>query len=113
MNTRIIGAEAEELAVEFLQNQGYKIIERNYFNKFGEIDIIALKNNLLNFVEVKSLTKETEFIPEFHFSKNKFKKIEKLAGFYANKYNYSDWIISLVAIIRTNLKITYYENIQI
>jgi putative endonuclease len=42
-----IGKLAEDLAAKFLENQGYKIIERNfYFHRFGEIDLIALKKNL-------------------------------------------------------------------
>ena len=109
-----IGKLAEDLASEFLKKQGYKIIERNfYFKKFGEIDIIALKENFLNFIEVKSLTKETDFIPEIHFNKKKLEKIEKIASFYANKFNYSNWIISLITIVLENLKINYYENIKI
>ena len=114
MKKKEVGNLAENIAAEFLKNQGYKIIERNfYFKNFGEIDIIALKKNLLNFVEVKSLSHESEFIPEFHFSKKKYKKIEKIASFYANKFNYSNWIISLITIVLENIKINYYENIKI
>lgn len=114
MKTKEIGSKAEDIAVQFLKDQGYKILERNYrFKKFGEIDIIAFKKGLLNFVEVKSLTTETEFIPEIHFTKRKYQKIEKIASFYANKYNYSSWIISLITIVLENLKINYYENIKI
>jgi len=114
MTTKEIGTLAEEIAVKFLENQGYKIIDRNWkFKNFGEIDIIALKKNLINFVEVKSLTTETELIPEIHFTKGKYRKIEKLASFYANKYNYSAWIISLITIVLDNLKINYYENVKI
>lgn len=114
MKTKEVGAQAEEIAVKFLENRGYKIIGRNWkFKNFGEIDIIALKEGLLNFVEVKSLTTETEFAPEIHFTKRKYHKIEKIASFYANKYNCSFWIISLITIILENLKINYYENIQI
>ncbi|GIW67228.1 MAG: UPF0102 protein [Candidatus Parcubacteria bacterium] len=114
MNKKEVGDLAEDLAVKFLENQGYKIIERNFrFKNFGEIDIIALKKNLINFVEVKSLTEESEFIPEFHFSSKKYKKIEKIASFYANKFNYSNWIISLITVVLENSKINYYENIKI
>jgi putative endonuclease len=108
------GKLAEDLAAEFLENQGYKIIERNfYFHRFGEIDLIGLKKNLINFVEVKSLTKESDFLPEIHFNKKKFKKIEKIASFYANKFNYQNWIISLITVVLENNKINYYENIKI
>ena len=108
-----IGKIAEDLAAEFLENQGYKIIERNfYFHRFGEIDLIVFKKNLINFVEVKSLTSESEFIPEIHFNKRKLKKIERIASFYANKFNYKNWIISLITIVLENFKINYYENVK-
>jgi putative endonuclease len=109
-----VGKLAEDLAAKFLENKGYKIMERNFhFKRFGEIDIIALKKNLINFVEVKSLSKESDFIPEIHFNKKKFKKIEKIASFYANKFHYQNWIISLITVILENFKINYYENIKI
>jgi putative endonuclease len=108
------GKLAEDLAAEFLEHQGYKIIGRNfYFYRFGEIDLIAVKKNLINFVEVKALTKASDFFPEIHFKKKKFKKIEKIASFYANKFNYQHWIISLITVVLENNKINYYENIKI
>jgi putative endonuclease len=113
MKSKIIGNLAEEIATQFLIGKGYKIIQRNWkLKNFGEIDIIASKENFLNFVEVKALQEEKEFLPEFHFNKKKFEKIKKLANFYSNKYNYQNWIISLIAIvINQGPKIRYYENI--
>ena len=108
------GKLAEEIAAKFLQGKGYKIIARNfYFHNFGEIDLIAFKKDLINFVEVKSLSKTSNFIPEIHFTKNKFLKIQKIASFYANKFNYSNWIISLITVVLDNFQINYYENIKI
>ncbi len=50
-----IGASGEDRAVEFLQERGFSILERNFrFQRAGEIDIIAQQENLLIFVEVKS-----------------------------------------------------------
>jgi putative endonuclease len=48
------GKTGEELAVNYLKNQGYKIIERNVRTPSGEIDIIVKKNNVLGFVEVRT-----------------------------------------------------------
>jgi putative endonuclease len=54
-NTRIIGASAEDLAAEYLVNNKFKILERNYRVKKGEIDCIAEdRDGTLVFVEVKS-----------------------------------------------------------
>lgn len=48
-----IGFYCENLAVKFLKNHSYKILDQNYKNRFGEIDIICLKDNTLIIVEVK------------------------------------------------------------
>ncbi len=48
-----LGKWGEEKAVEFLNAKGYKILERNYKNKIGEIDLIALDQKTICFVEVK------------------------------------------------------------
>lgn len=51
-----IGKLGEDLAVKYLQQMGYKVIERNFECKQGEIDIIALEENELVFIEVKTRT---------------------------------------------------------
>lgn len=53
MNTKQKGDKYEEKAAEFLKERSYKILERNYRNKQGEIDIIAAKGGQIVFVEVK------------------------------------------------------------
>ena len=55
---KIIGNYGEDIAVKFLQKNKYKIIERNFLCKCGEIDIIAKDKNILVFVEVKSRTND-------------------------------------------------------
>lgn len=55
MNNRlVIGQSGEERAALFLQEQGYEIVQKNYRHQKFEIDIIALKQNVLHFVEVKT-----------------------------------------------------------
>ena len=58
MNTRSIGSRYESAACGYLIDKGYKILERNYKNKLGEIDIIAVDQNYLVFVEVKYRSKK-------------------------------------------------------
>lgn len=53
MNNRAVGARGEELACRFYEERGYKIIRRNFYAQRGEIDLIALKDGQLLFVEVK------------------------------------------------------------
>jgi Holliday junction resolvase-like predicted endonuclease len=54
-----IGKLGEDLACRFLVKHGFKIIDRNYWKKWGEIDIISQKVNKLHFVEVKSVSRES------------------------------------------------------
>ena len=54
MNTRKSGIEGEIIAVEYLKKQGYRILERNFNTKVGEIDIIAGDKDTIVFVEVKA-----------------------------------------------------------
>ena len=52
---KLLGISGENTAVKFLRESGYKIIERNYRCKCGEIDIIAEEKGVLVFVEVKTI----------------------------------------------------------
>ncbi len=52
-NKREIGSRYEQKAVSFLEHKGYLVLETNYHNRYGEIDIIADRDGLLVFVEVK------------------------------------------------------------
>jgi len=58
------GELGESVASRFLVKHGYSVLERNYTKKWGEIDIIAIKNKVLFFVEVKSVSRETLPSPE-------------------------------------------------
>lgn len=53
-NTQKIGELGEDVACKYLIKKGFLILERNYTKKWGEIDIIAQKENILYFIEVKS-----------------------------------------------------------
>lgn len=52
--SRAKGNLAEDKACGFLYENGFSVIERNFYSRFGEIDIIALKDEVLHFIEVKS-----------------------------------------------------------
>ena len=52
-NHREIGSRKEEEAARFLERKGYRILERNYRSRHGEIDLIALDGEVLCFIEVK------------------------------------------------------------
>jgi putative endonuclease len=74
-----LGKCGEEAAVEFLREQGYKIIARNYRSRFGEIDIIARDKDTLCFVEVKTRHSDRFGTPEEAVTRAKQKQIAKSA----------------------------------
>ena len=90
LNTREIGNKYEDKSVETLMNEGYKILERNYQNKFGEIDIIAEKDKEVIFIEVK-YRKTNKFGYGYEaVDRRKIMKILKLANYYMQSKKYQD-----------------------
>jgi putative endonuclease len=78
----ILGQRGEDLAVQFLLNAGYHIIERNYRNYYGEIDIIAKEAKSFVFVEVKTRKNELFSHPCEAVTRKKQIKISKVAMAY-------------------------------
>lgn len=77
----------EDIAVNYLRNKGYKIIDKNFsVPKIGEIDIIAKKDDWIIFVEVKA-RKKTYYKPYESINKSKIKRIIKTSAIYLKKYN--------------------------
>ncbi|MCM8772312.1 MAG: YraN family protein [Candidatus Omnitrophica bacterium] len=79
-----LGKIGEEKAINFLQKNGYKIIDRNFRTKFGEIDIIAKKNRKIVFIEVKTRSSDNFGLPEEAVNKKKLRKIERVGLCYMN-----------------------------
>ena len=93
LNTREIGNKYEDKSVETLVREAYKILERNYQNRFGEIDIIAEKNKELVFIEVKN-RKTSKFGYGYEaVDRRKIMKILKLANYYIQSKKYQDYKI--------------------
>lgn len=94
--TQKIGEFGETLVCEYLQKGDFKIVERNYYQTIGEIDIIALKDKILHFIEVKTVSCETlekidslAIKPENNFTYSKSNKFKKIINFYLMKKNVS------------------------
>ncbi len=57
---RKLGNLGEDIACKYLIGKGYTILDRNYLKKFGELDIVAKKQGIIHFVEVKSVSRPPE-----------------------------------------------------
>ena len=89
------GRSGEDRAALFLERHGYEVIERNFRVRGGEIDIIALKNETLVFVEVKTLPNGTLETLSHELDAVKQQKIIKTAKLYLQKHReYSNRYIS-------------------
>ena len=84
------GRKGEEEAVSYLRKNGYKIIERNYRTKLGEIDIIADCKGCICFVEVRAKNNPAFGSPEETILKNKQLQISKAALAYIKKFKLED-----------------------
>ena len=80
-----IGSWGEEIAVEFLRKKGYRIIERNFRCKRGEIDIVASEGNSLVFVEVKTRSSTQFGEPEQAVNPEKLRHLQHTAYIYLRK----------------------------
>jgi putative endonuclease len=101
-----VGKIGEHLAAQFLIKQGYEIIERNYWRKWGEIDIVAKKGDELRFVEVKTVTRVTlpvgdDYEPEDNLHPWKRQRLSRIINTYlASEYISDDieWQIDAICV---------------
>lgn len=101
-----LGHEGEKKAAKFLQKKGYELIKRNYRTSGIEIDIIARKNNILCFVEVKTRKSENFGFPEEYVDFKKIKKLILGAKLFSTKKTYEKSKIrfDVISIIYSNNK---------
>ena len=89
-NKRTIGSNYEKIAGEYLEKQGYQILEYNFYSRGGEIDIIAKHNGYYVFVEVKYRENEKSGHPFEAVSVSKQRTISKCAFYYLQKNQLHD-----------------------
>jgi putative endonuclease len=77
-----VGREGEDVAAAFLRKRGYRILERNYSTRSGEIDLIALHRATVVFVEVKTRTSDAYGAPELAVNVRKQQRMVKAALAY-------------------------------
>lgn len=77
-----LAREGEEIAANYLKKLGYKIIERNFRARNTELDIVAIKDHVLVFIEVKTRSSEKFGTPLEQIAYFKLKSLIKAAEFY-------------------------------
>ncbi len=87
---KIFGKLGEDCAAKFLETEGYKIIARNFRIRSAEIDIIAQKDDVIVFVEVKARSDIRHGLPSEAVTFRKQKKIIEAAGVFLQDENFSE-----------------------
>ena len=117
MNTREKGAHGERLASEYLERNGVKIIGRNYFTKFGEIDLIGIENETIIFIEVKLRQTESFGAPYEALVYRKLERMQKCAELYLLDKNLNNTACRFDAVLlfssgnNLTLKIEWLKNL--
>lgn len=106
MKNKITGKYGEDLAVSYLQNKGFEILERNYRVGRSEIDLIGLLNNtLLVFFEVKMRSGYQFGQPETFVTKNQQQKIIQAADEYLHGINWQKAIrFDIISILEVDIQ---------
>ncbi len=107
---RKTGDRGEEVVAKFLMKQGFKIVERNHWRKWGEIDIISknIRDNLIHFVEVKSVFRNLsrgldpakDYSPADNMTKKKKERLARVVQTYVNenRLEESDWQVDVALV---------------
>lgn len=121
-----VGRIGEDTACEFLKKQGFEIVDRNYWRKWGEIDIVAQNKGKLHFVEVKSVTRsdladvshETGFRPEENVHPEKMKRLSRVIQTYLAEKGIAEsgnWQFDVITVYlnmaKKQAKVFRYENV--
>ncbi len=110
------GRLGEDIAKDYLEKKGYKIIERNFKTKYAEIDLVARQKNELVFVEVRTKRGELFGTPEESLNKRKLRKLYWNVNSYASRIHWQGpYRVDAVCIVlgqdNSAQRINHYENI--
>jgi len=119
LSAKELGFLAENIAARYLESKGYEVIDKNYRKPWGEIDIIAFKDDICFFVEVKANSREFigGFNPEVRVDYRKLDKITKTATLYMQDQNRADfdWQVDIVSVTfdetAKKAKIKHFKNV--
>lgn len=85
MTNQQLGKLGEDMAAQYLEEKGFKVLSRNYCTRKGELDIIAARGNELHFVEVKTRNGELFGRPADSVGKQKIQHMRAAAGEYLSR----------------------------
>jgi putative endonuclease len=107
---RRLGNIGENVAAEFLTKHGFTVLDRNYLKKWGELDMVAKKDNVIHFIEVKSVSRKTSdwvthetsgYKPEENVHPQKLKRLARTMQTYLleKRLDNVDWQLDIITTL--------------
>jgi putative endonuclease len=117
LHNKQLGKRGEEIALDYLINNKFKIIVCNYRSKFGEIDIVAQKENKIFFVEVKTRANLDKGMPYEAIDSRKKHQMRKAAIYFLlendyKKYKYTLGVVSILFKGFDEVDLKFFESID-
>lgn len=114
-NQSKFGKSGEDFACKLLEQHDYRVLDRNFHSRFGEIDIVAIDGDTLVFVEVKTRQSLRFGLPQEAVTPQKISKIKKTGEYYSLIHPElpKKLRVDVVAIVTENDKIVYYKVIKV
>ncbi len=110
-----IGNKGENIACSLLKKRGYAILDRNVRGRFGEIDIVAKKDEIFHFIEVRLRSNSTFGTPVETVNEKKRLRLQKTIEYYCLTKGVMNWQLDVMAIQKLEKanKIIFYKNIPL
>ena len=97
------GARAEDLACTFLKRSGYNVLDRNWRRPWGELDIVAERDRVIHFIEVKASRQQIGgFEPFLRADGRKMHKVQRTSQTWLTAHRYSsetEWQMDIISVI--------------
>ncbi len=113
-DTRSLGRKGEDLAVAYLEGLGYRVKERNFYTRWGEIDIVAEREGSLHLVEVRTVTRGGMLDPREALTRKKRDHLWRAVQIYLKKRKWrGDFSVDFIAIEweEDNPRIHYFPQV--
>ncbi len=106
------GRDAENAVADYLKSQGFKILEQNWKTRWCEIDIIALMDGCVHFVEVKYRSHRSQGSGLDYITPAKLRQMTFAAEFWiANDHKYEEYVLSAAEVSGTEFEVNFIAEV--
>jgi putative endonuclease len=113
-----LGDKGEMIAADYLQREKFQLLDRQFYTRYGELDIVALDSGMVVFVEVKTRTSDHFGLPEVSMTPAKIERIENAGLIWLQEHpdTPDDWRIDVISLLLDHqgqlLDLHHFKNIH-